>query len=515
MKTSWKKFAPFGLYLALLAGLASGGLYIVRRAFDLPLQISLGLVVLGLALYAILDPRKLRENLTGRQARYGSNALILTIAVIGILVVLNVFVNTNSPRVDLTADKENTLAKESLEVLASLKDSVRADAYYSSRQPTSSAQELLDRFKRASNGKFDYRFIDPEADPVSARSAGITRDGTIVLVQGERSEQVSFAGESEVVNALVRLDNPGQRSIYFLTGHGEYEVEGQGQKSYSTLKSTLQGKNYTVKPLNLYAERVIPEDALTVVIPGPETLLSQEEVDLLRAYLDRGGSLVLLSEPPFVTKVDKNPDPLAAYLETTWGIRLGADIIINPNYDPANYAIAASYGQHPITEKMSNLTIALPSARSVQPAQASSADITSTLLALTAQNSWAETGVDEITGGQVKFDQNQDTPGPVGMAIAAQNASTKARVIVVGDSDFGGNSLITLAGNEVFLVNAIDWASGQENLINLTPRQTTQRVLILRDTVLINLLLLGTVIVMPGVVVVAGIVVWLNRRKRG
>lgn len=56
MNQDWKRFAPFGLYLSLSAGLVSLGLYIVQRAFNLYLQIGLGLVVLGLALFVILDP---------------------------------------------------------------------------------------------------------------------------------------------------------------------------------------------------------------------------------------------------------------------------------------------------------------------------------------------------------------------------------------------------------------------------------------------------------------------------
>ena len=40
----WRRFAPFGLYLSLLAAVASAVLYFVQREWNLPLQISLGLV---------------------------------------------------------------------------------------------------------------------------------------------------------------------------------------------------------------------------------------------------------------------------------------------------------------------------------------------------------------------------------------------------------------------------------------------------------------------------------------
>jgi hypothetical protein len=64
-------------------------LYIVQREFSLAIQISLSLVLIGLALYVILDPQRVRKGLTGRQARYGSNAILLSVAFIGIVVVIN------------------------------------------------------------------------------------------------------------------------------------------------------------------------------------------------------------------------------------------------------------------------------------------------------------------------------------------------------------------------------------------------------------------------------------------
>ena len=49
------------------------------------LLISAGLIILGLAAYAIMEPDRVRRFFTGRQARYGSNALIMTIAFLGSL----------------------------------------------------------------------------------------------------------------------------------------------------------------------------------------------------------------------------------------------------------------------------------------------------------------------------------------------------------------------------------------------------------------------------------------------
>jgi ABC-type uncharacterized transport system involved in gliding motility auxiliary subunit len=349
---------------------------------------------------------------------------------------------------------------------------------------------------------------------VRASDAKITRDGTIVLVQEGRSEQVSFAGESEIVNAMVRLDNPGQRSVYFLSGHGEYDPDSSGDRSYSSVKQILAGKNYTVSKLSLVSDPQIPADALALIIAGPLSPLSADETTLVQTYLNQGGSLVLLTEPPALTNDPTQADPLAAYLQTAWDVVLGSDVVYTPANNPPYVAFSASYGQHPITDKMQNNAVVLPTARSIQPSQATGA-ATLSLLILTSENSWGETNIDQLTAGQAAFEQGQDFPGPVPVAVALENASNGARVVVVGDADFAGNDLLGQYGNSLFITNAIDWAAGQDNLINLTPRQNTQRVLLLRDQILINLMLLGIIIVLPGAVVVGGIVVWIKRRRKG
>ena len=91
MNPKWRRFAPLGLWLAISAAVASIVIYILQREWNLPLQISLGLVVIGLALFGILDPGRVRVLLTGRTARYGSNAVILVIAFLGILVVVKYY----------------------------------------------------------------------------------------------------------------------------------------------------------------------------------------------------------------------------------------------------------------------------------------------------------------------------------------------------------------------------------------------------------------------------------------
>ncbi len=515
MKAGQRRFAPFGLYLAILAAIVSAGLYIVEGQITLPLEISLAFILVGLATFAILDPQRVRASLAGRQARYGSNALVLSLAVIGILVVINFLINKYPQRWDLTADKEHTLSPETIQTLKTLPKSVHATAFFTSRTSSDQARSLLEDYKFNAKGTFDYQFVDPDANPVAAQNAKITKDGTIVLQMNGVQEQVTTIDEQDMTSGLIKLISPGTRTIYFLTGHGERDPMTSGETAYSQAKSAMESKNYTVKTLNLLTDPKVPDDAKAIVIAGPQKPLSENEVKLIQDYLGKGGSLMVMEEPLPLTSFGNSPDPLADYLAKDWGVTLGNDVVIDLGANPATVAIANEYGSHPITQKLQQMVTVFPTSRSVDVNQQTPGNKTVVPLVKTSSQSWAETNFTELQNNQVKPDQGQDVMGPITLAAAITDSSTKARVIVVGDADFGADTYYGSYGNGDFFINSIDWAAQQDNLINLTPKSNTQRVVVAPQRYTMGLILLGSIFVLPGSALIAGIFVWIQRRRRG
>jgi ABC-type uncharacterized transport system involved in gliding motility auxiliary subunit len=510
-----RRYAPIGLYLAGLATLAAIGLYIVYRTITLPIKISLAMIVIGLALYVLLDPQRTREILVGRQVRYGSNSLLLTIAFVGIIIVINYLASSSSIQWDLTEDQENSLTKESIEILNSLEQPVKAEAFYTPQMSIDTASTLLENFKNYSNGKFDYEFVDPVGNPIRAQKAKVTRNGTIVLSMEDRQEQITYVSEEEITGALVRLANPGERAVYFLTGHGEYPIDTTSENNYSQVSGALAAKNYTVNTLNLLATSKIPENALAIIVAGPTKPVSQQEVDLIKTYLENGGSLIYLAEPRPVTEFDDAEDPLATYLQDAWSIKLDEDVVIDPSSNQSLLiAVSQRFGQHAVTEKMYSMVVLLPSARTVQAGEAPEG-ITLTPLAYTSELAWGETDIDSIEQNQVRADVGTDVTGSVPLAVAGENSNTSARVLVIGDSDFAGSQGYASYGNSDFILNSIDWAAEQDNMISLTPRESTQRYLNIPDQATMGLILLVSVFLLPGVVVLTGVIVWIQRRRRG
>jgi len=524
-----QKYSIIALIFALLACIATFFLVLIRGLISMQiftltsaetiqryLLAGVGLIILGLAAYTIMEPDRVRRFFTGRQARYGSNALIMSLAFLGILFVGNVlaFQNRGKPW-DLTQDNANTLSPEMISALETLPENVNAIAFFSQSSNRTPVEELLSKIKANSQGKFDYSYIDPDRDPQAALDAGITGDGKILLQMGEYKEIVAYASETEILKGLSRLRNPGNNVVYFLTGHGELAIEQAGDASMMRSKDTLESKNYTVKTLNLLTENRVPEDATVIVVAGPIKPVSEGEVNLLKEYLAAGGSLIVMEDPTALTQFGDAADPLADLLVQDWGIGLNNDIVIDLNSPQPTIAAATYYdGQHPITVKMNRLAAYFPFTRSLNISD-STAQATLTPLIQTNERSWGETDSESLrSNGQVALDTGE-TQGPLILAIAGENSSTGGRIVVFGTSGFAEDQMFDTYGNGDMFVNSVDWAAEQEDNIGITSKTPTERSFNMPGQIQGIVILLGSIFIIPGLVVFAGISAWLSRRRQG
>jgi ABC-type uncharacterized transport system involved in gliding motility auxiliary subunit len=315
-----------------------------------------------------------------------------------------------------------------------------------------------------------------------------------------------------------RLLNPEDYTVYFLAGHGEHDINGSDPASaFSRARETLEGKNYTVKTLNLLAENRVPDDAQAIVIAGPSQPLTSTEVGLLNQYTQKGGALVIMEDPIPLTDFGDAPDPLAESLERVWGIRLRNDFVVDLASTDIQNAIGAKYDtSHPITRAM-NLYTVFPLARSIELTPQEG--ITQTSLVETDPNSkaWGETdfAVLKSGGGNVELDPASDTAGPLTLAAAGENMQTDGRVVVIGNSNYATDQYFAVYGNGDLFVYSVDWAVGQQASIDITPKDTTQRTFMPPDPLPWLGIILGVVCILPGLVLAGGIAAWLSRKRRG
>ena len=528
-RSSSARYGFLGLVLAAIGCVSSGLLGLVRGSVALGLYTpakpetltqwiaaSLGILIVGLAIYGILNPAGVRRFLTGRQARYGSNTLIMTLAFLGIVIIVNWLAFQNPKKYDLTEDKQHTLAPETIQAMDKLPQAVTAIGFFSSQYPRDTAQTLFNDLKGSSRGKFDFQFVDPNADPVMARQYGITGDGKIVLLMGEARETVTYTDENLVTQAMIRLISPQSRVVYFLTGHGEPDLKASDTTSLLRAKESLESKNYAVQALNLAAENSIPVDARAVIIAGATEPLLDQEISLLRTYLRGGGALIVLADPTAFTDEGAARDPLAEYLHQDWGIALQDTVVIDLTSNQPLSAVSASYSAtSPITSHTTTFTI-MPQARSLALDATPPKDVTLTALILTSNQSWGETNLAQLQSTkEIAFDEATDIAGPLSVAASGENAATKARIVVFGNSIFARDEGFDAYANGDVFVNAVDWAAQETDLINITPKTPVTRTFNPPGQLPFIMILLGSVIVIPGLILVAGVSSWLARRRQG
>ena len=522
----------------------------VAVRFLLPEQQELWywLAVAGLALVVIHTATQWREILAlagQRQARAGALATTGIVLALGIVVAANFILSRQNRRWDLTAAQQYSLSDQTRRVVESLESPVSV-LVFAREAEFPRFRDRFDEYQYLSS-QVEVDYIDVDQNPVRARQYEIDVYGTIVFEFEGRTERTTASTEQELTNALIKVVEGEERTVYFVQGHGEADPEGDGRDGYRAVTGALQRDNFRIETIVLAQAGAVPADATVIVVAGPDTDLLPGETDLLRDYLEGGGKLLLLLDPP-----ETNDDPPAPNLEALaaeWGIELGNDVVVDASGvgqllgTDASVPVAATYPPHAITENFALLT-AFPLARSVEPVAGGTNGRTAEAIVQTSERSWAEADLAQLQTGEVTLDEpDGDRPGPVIIAavvsqtverpdVPAVNESAddaaaeedsdgdddptdepplQARLAVFGDSDFASNAAVGIQGNRDLLLNAVNWLAQQENLIAIRPREPEDRRITLTADQQTRIYWLSLAIV-PGGILALGFVTWWNRR---
>jgi ABC-type uncharacterized transport system involved in gliding motility auxiliary subunit len=501
---------------AFYAGLVCLGAAVVQQvAFPAYERFWWPLVVAGIVLVVLSALPRLaaaRRSLGARTVRYGLNAALSILLVVGVIGFVEAISVRHSARLDLTENKRHSLAPQTIQLLKTLKTDVNAVGFFRSDQPGKRvAEDLFKQYASYSDGKFTWKVVDPDRDPTLARRYGVESYGTIVLETKARSEKITDAEEEKLTNGLVKVTREGKRVVYVLQGHGEHELGNTERQGFSEAKGALERANYEVKPLVLAREGKIPDDAAVIVIPGPRTDLFAPEIDALDGYLGRGGKVLAMVDPPFPQKVQ---DATMKRLLARWGVTLGDNLIVELSPIGRLFGIGPEvpiiqqYEPHAITRDLGGITTLFPITRSLDVATPAPAGVAVTPLARTSPDSWGETDRQALEQGTAKPDP-QDPKGPLSVAVVA--TKDKARLVVYGTSNLASNQFLNLQGNRDFFLNTVSWLAEEEDQITVRPKDSRQNPIFLsaRQGQLVFWL---PVVLLPGLVLAGGVIAVIRRR---
>ncbi len=473
-----------------------------------------------------------------RQARYGTISIVGILVALGIVIAINYLAVRQSKRWDLTANQVYSLSDQTTKMLQTLDAPVKMTVFDRSTD-LDRYRDRLDEYRYHSN-KVSVDYVDADRNPARAKAAQIQQYGTIVIEYKDKVERVTNSDEQTITNGIIKAMTGAQRKVYFTQGHGEKDTSNSDRAGYSSVVQVLTHDNYGVEPLVLAQKREVPADATAVIVAGPRTDFLQPEIDALKKYVVKGGKVMFLLDPP--EGADGNSLPLLTGYLKEWGIEVGNDIVLDASgigqllgTDASVPVAAPPYPSHPITERF-NLMTAYPLARSVRPIEGGSEGHTAQPFVQTSAQSWAETDLKSLTtgGGQVEFNADKgDKQGPVPLGAAVSAPATDAptppatnsssngptpppkpesRVVAIGDSDFAANYALGIQGNRDMFMNAVNWIAQQENLIAIRAREPEDRRITLTADQH-RLILLVSLLIVPGLIGATGVYTWLRRRR--
>jgi ABC-type uncharacterized transport system involved in gliding motility auxiliary subunit len=318
--------------------------------------------------------------------------------------------------------------------------------------------------------------------------------------------------EAELTKAI-RSVISSKRKVYALAGHGEAGLDDAKAEGFAGMRGALENENYEVAELVLANQAGVPEDADAVLVIGPTHSLFPAEIEALDRYLRQGGGLALLLDPIVASGLDEQL--------RKWGIALNNDVVVDEQLTLFSgpqlgvNVIVASYGKHPITDKLTNQATLFPLARSLQAVDGGAPAPTE--LVLTGPRSWGETDTQRYLSERVvSNDAGADRPGPLPLAMAANVGGAEGkeagRLVVVGNSHFTRNRYVSEGYNADLFLNMVTWLVGQEEFATIerkVPRASSANM----SWDQFSNFRFASLFLLPELVLLAAIFGWWRRRS--
>jgi ABC-type uncharacterized transport system involved in gliding motility auxiliary subunit len=453
--------------------------------------------------------------LKARQTKYGAYAGIYLLVVLAILVVVNFLANRYNKSFDTTSNKRYSLSEQTQKIVKGLKQNATI-TYYNQSTRFQEGKDLLDEYANLSP-KVHVAFVDPDKSPELARAAGIRNFGTAVVQVGAKKEVAKDMTEEGITGAFIRDLKGTTRTVCFVTGSGEHQIDDTERDGLSHFKDLLARDEYQAKSIDLLQNAAVPADCTTVVIAGPTHDYQQPEIDAIKTYVEGGGRALLMLDPPiqFGNSAIAANDALTSVLES-WGVTLDKNMILdlNPVGQLAGLGpqvvLVTSYGSQPIVSDMRGSAVGIPLSRSLDIK-----DTGKTSVQKLFDSSGNSLATSNLSSPEVSVADPKNRKGPFTIAAAGTyntgKENSQGRFVVVGSSSWAANRFLGFNGNGDLALNAMNWLSSDEDLISIRPKPPEDRRITMTRA---QLILVRTIsqFVLPLIVVIAGTMVWWKRR---
>lgn len=482
---------------------------------------------------------KMKKRFSANSFKYGTFSLVLSVFVIAVIVIVNIAADllpSAVKNIDISEQKTYSIGEITKDVVSSLKQDVTIyllgkDGKYNER-----LIQLTDKYADLS-GHLKVEQIDPDEKPTFLTDMDISSDdlsgNTDVLVaSSERHKFVSyndiykvdqqsymyyrmgytnsysayFDGEGAITSAISYCTSEDLPKMYLLKGHNEKDLNEK-------ILDLLSKANVTTADLNLISAGAVPEDCDVLMIYLPSTDFTAAEVDALENYVAHDGKCIIFNSMTGITDMANYKEFLRYY---GVGVTEKAYIFEGvsnslPNYRFMLYEPAEKSG----IEDVSGYIFA-PYSSAILQYEDMRKTLSVTSLLSSSDDSWLRMDLESESYDE-KIDSDIDGPFDYAVSIVDRTNEGEGKIVLFASEYFLEYSSFSEIGNTC--VNGDAFVSVLSGLASL---KASVSIPAKQSGVTVNTFTaaefrtgLGIfVIAIPVCILLAGLCIWLSRRRR-
>jgi len=503
-----------------------------------------------------------------KKFKYGTIAAVTTVIVLAIVVVINIIMSMVTDKYpvkfDLTQDKRYELSQESIDFLRTMDKDVEiavtlteeelnsggyvfTDTY---RQiPTEIIPQFLDKYKMYADN-ISIKYIDIEKNPDEISKYKKLYEGTIsaqqvIICSGDRIKVISFGslfsqsnsqyasandtgvvftGESAITSAIMSVTDANPINAGMI-----YKMNNQAifsQTSYNSviqLYSLLSNNGYNMKDVDIATDDLSADDYDLLIIAAPEVDFTEDVISKLEDFLYNDGNyqknIIYLS-----SIVSADTPNLNEFLEK-WKIKIEDSLVFDD--DNSQYVSTASAGQimapvmmvsdEDVSGMLANksLPVVAPYSRAITVLDKNNDTGTEIVLQSqsTSYRNSLETADDKSAGSENGINN-----------IIVKSTKSRAEgydmyesnLVAIGAVMLTDPNIIaqtTAYNNANFILNMVNDITGKDGSF-VIPQKNLQQIFIKVDQSQLSALRIAVMYVIPGIVVICGIVVFVRRKNK-
>ena len=469
-----------------------------------------------------------------KNTRMGTYAFGLSAVAVVIVIVLNLILHqlpTSIARPDISGSGLYNISDTTTQVLSDLDTDVEIILIGETDRVDQRVRTFLDKYTSLSPHLI-YSQVDPVAHPSILETYDTTSNTVVVRCEetGKQTivygsgfqgytdaiitydpdaymysqvlQEVAFDGDGQLTAAVNFVTSEVNETVYTLTGHNEVDLS-------ASLTSMIEKASLTMaaEPLNLLMDGGIPDDCSLLIVNAPGSDLSADELDMLLAYLEDGGQLILVMETSDLPNFNT--------LTQTYGLAIQEGVLGDRERFFSAYASTLGYFCFaPVLSTTSDITADITTDAMLLSAhgmlQVDPARDTISVESFLTTSEQGYLFIDAETSSDPQLDTYI-----IGATASEETANGTARLTVISSASLISETITTaypsMSNLDIFMNAVVSHFDGEVTNTSIpSVSLSVEYVYVSNPTVW------GAVFifVLPLVVLIGGLIYWLNRRKR-